>query len=280
MLKALIVITVFLGIILSAWAVEYKTATEDDIKKMLAEKKEKPGVKISRTSYQIIITDSHDKTTYYFTDTGHFAHPSVVIERLDIKKQTEVPGSERDITGITASKREVIEKWVRVLNKPYQAIERMKQEIDPRSVCQIFPHQSKEELECYEKVARDNPDSVTAHFFLGVQYIYADDELATRKQYEILKQNSLVDAVMFVGFGVAAMKPEWLEYYEKDQKQVETVSEVQQLLDSLGYDTGLLVGSVSPKLEAAIRAFQHDSDLPANGEVNDALLKELRNRKK
>lgn len=280
MLKVVYIIIISLVVSFSVWAVEYRNATEDDIKKMLAEIKEKPGSEITHAPYKIIIADVYNATTYHFTIAGHFAHPSVVIERFVIEEKTDTPGPVREITGVSARKHEVIEKWVGVINKPYQAIERMKQEVDPRPICQIFPHQSKQELECYEKVAQDNPDSVTAQFFLGVTYIYADNEQATRKQYEILKQHSLGDSVMFVGFGVAVMKPQWLDYYEKDQEQVEKVTEAQQLLDALGYETGPLVGAINPKLEAAIRAFQGDANLPVSGEITETLLNKLRGWKK
>jgi len=252
-------------------AYEYKSATKDEINKLLEKTKAKPGVKLTRDPYNITIADAYGQPIYHFTDTGHFAHPSVVIEHHG------------EFIGMTASEHEHIEKWIQVIEKPYIELKRMNQGVDPRPICIGYDLQSKpqEAVKCYEKVAKNNPDSVDAQLFLGVAYIYADDEQSTRKQYEILKKQSLSTAtIMLVGFGIAAGKPEWLDYYEKDNIRVERISEAQRLLDSLGYDTGLLVGAIVPELEAAIRAFQRDADLPVNGEVTEPLLEKLRVWKK
>ena len=121
---------------------------------------------------------------------------------------------------------------------------------------------------------------MTAQFFLGIAYIHTGDELSTRKQYEILKKQSLYDTTDFVIFGIPIMKPKWLDYYKKDKIRVDRISEAQQLLDSLGYETGILVGAIVPKLEAAIRMFQRNANLPVNGEVTEPLLEKLRTWKK
>lgn len=291
MLKILYIIAIFLFASPYVTAYEYRIATEDDINKLFEETKVKPGVEITRDPYNITIADVkvkpgvelarepyniiiagvYGQSIYHFTDTGHFAHPSVVIER------------HREYVGISAREREHIEKWIQVIEKPYIELKRINRGVDPRPICIEYDLQSRpqEAVKCYEKVAKNNPDSVEAQLALGVAYIYADDEQSTRKQYEILKKQSLSTAtIMLVGFGIAAGKPEWLDYYEKDKKRIEKISEAQRLLDSLGYDTGLLVGAIVPKLEAAIRAFQLDADLPVNGEVTEPLLEKLRIWKK
>jgi len=282
MLKTLYIITIFMIVSSFAIAFEYKSATEDDIKKLFEEIKAKPGTELTRRPYKIIIADVYENTTYYFTDAGHFAHPSVVIERRVVKEERGKPYPDIDLVGMTAREREHIEKWIQVIKKPYTAMKRMQQEVDPRPICEKYDLQSrpKESVKCYEKVAQDNPDSMTAQEFLGSAYIYADDEMSTRKQYEILLKHDAQQAFFFMGFGVAVLKPEWMGYYEERHKKVQKVLEAQELLDSLGYETGLLVGAVGPELEAAIRAFQRDANLPVNGEVTESLLEKLRTWKK
>lgn len=292
MLKTIYIITIFLVASPYVMAYEYKSATEDDIKKLFEETKAKPGIEFTRDPYKItiripskFITESvFEHMTYYFTDTGHFSHPSVVIERQVTKIERGQPSTvtDRELVSMTTREREYIEKWVRVIEKPYNSIKRMKQEVDPRSICGTDSLQSRpqDSVKCYEKVAKNNPDSVTAQFFLGIAYIHTGDELSTRKQYEILKKQSLYDTTDFVIFGIPIMKPKWLDYYKKDKIRVDRISEAQQLLDSLGYETGILVGAIVPKLEAAIRTFQRNANLPVNGEVTEPLLEKLRTWKK
>ena len=87
MQKILCIIAIFLFSLSCAIGFEYKIATEDDINKLFEEIKDKPGAEFTRTSYTIEIADVYESATYYFTDTGHFAHPSVVIECNVIKDQ-------------------------------------------------------------------------------------------------------------------------------------------------------------------------------------------------
>ncbi len=270
-LKLLASFAIFLIFSSFAIAIEYKSATEDEIRNLFEEIKAKPGIKLTASPYKNVIADTFGRATYRFTDVGHFAHPSVLIDR---------EGSET--VAMTARGREQIEKWMQVIAKPKIAIERMKYEVDPRPICEISDLQStpQEPVKCYEKVAKDNPDSMTAQFFLGTEYIYADDEISARKQFEILLKQDLQQAFFFVGFGITVLKPEWKDYYLERLEQAEKVSEAQDLLDSLGYETGLLVGSVGPNLDAAIREFQRDANLPVNGEVTDSLLESLRTWKK
>ena len=270
-LKLLASFAIFLIFSSFAIAFEYKSATEDEIRKLFEEIKAKPGIKLTASPYKNVLADAFGRAKYHFTDVGHFAHPSVLIYREGT-----------DTVGMTARGREQIEKWMQVIAKPILALERMQQDVDPRPICEIFDLQStpQEAVKCYEKVAKDNPDSMTAQNFLGVAYIYADDEISTRKQFEILLKHDLQQAFFFVAFGIAVLKPDWMDYYLERQEQAEKVSEAQDLLDSLGYETGLLVGSVGPNLDAAIREFQRDANLPVIGDVTDSLLESLRTWKK
>ena len=61
-------------------------------------------------------------------------------------------------------------------------------DIDPRVVCEKYNIVSNPDVavECYENVARSNPLSPRAQFFLGVAYIWANDLPSTHKQFEVL----------------------------------------------------------------------------------------------
>lgn len=278
MLKTIYVITIFLVASSLATAFDYQSVTDEDIEKLLEEIKVKPGVKLTRNPYNIIIADVNENTTYYFSDAGHFAHPSVVIERRVFKEEKGQPYPGIEVLGMTTREQKHIENWIQVVVKRYTSLKRMKNEVDPRQICQGYDRKSKpqEPVKCHEKVAQENPDSMKAQFFLGVAYIHAGDEISTRKQYETLLKLDVYQAAMLAGFGVGVIKPEWKDYYEDSNKQVEKVSEAQGLLDSLGYETGFLVGAVGPELEAAIRTFQRDANIPVNGKVTESLLKKLR----
>ncbi len=52
--------------------------------------------------------------------------------------------------------------------------------------------------------------------------------------------------------------------------------EIQSRLDQLGFDVGLADGVVGPKTRKAIREFQHDAKLPADGYPDTVLLKLVR----
>lgn len=61
-----------------------------------------------------------------------------------------------------------------------------------------------------------------------------------------------------------------------DEVSVELVSNVQSELRRRGYDVPVVSGTVDTKTQAAIRAFQIDSGITANGEVSEGLLARLR----
>ncbi len=256
-----------------ATAIEYKIATESEIGELYEKiNAETPSELKKSTPYSIEIRSSYENKTYHFTYSGHFAHPSVVIKRHVFLEGKTYPKEE--VIGITAKAQKKIEKWIEVINKPIN--NPGWQGVDPGPICGQHGLDTKKGLKCYEKVARSNPESIKAQLDLGFAYIYANDEAATKNQYEKLKKLDYSAISMLMGFGVAAMKPEWMEYYREDYKQVEKVTEAQQLLDSLGYETGPLVGSIVPELEAAIRSFQRDANLTVNGRVSESLLESLR----
>ncbi|UCH48680.1 MAG: peptidoglycan-binding protein [Betaproteobacteria bacterium] len=213
---------------------------------------------------------------YYFTDRGHFAHPSVLIAR---KVFAEDGTFEVELKAATARTREDLEKWIRVIAKRSATMEAYKadaQALEP--ICRGFEVGSPEHVRCAEKLAREHPDSYWAHDNLGTAYLYAGDELGTRRVFEVLKEKGdwLLVQIMFLGFGVAVMHPEWYEYYFEEIEIGNRVYEAQQLLDALGYETGPLRAVIGSELEQAIKAFQRDANLPVNGEVTEALLEKLR----
>lgn len=55
-----------------------------------------------------------------------------------------------------------------------------------------------------------------------------------------------------------------------------TVSDLQLRLKTLGYDPGPADGELGPKTRAAIRAYQRDEGLKADGRVSANLLEQLR----
>jgi len=55
-----------------------------------------------------------------------------------------------------------------------------------------------------------------------------------------------------------------------------TVEELQRRLGDLGYDAGPADGMMGPKTRAAIRAYQSDSGLEADGRVSDELIESVR----
>jgi peptidoglycan hydrolase-like protein with peptidoglycan-binding domain len=55
-----------------------------------------------------------------------------------------------------------------------------------------------------------------------------------------------------------------------------TVVEVQQLLRAQGYDPGIVDGLFGARTQSAIEAYQTDHGLTVTGEINDALLAQLR----
>ena len=55
-----------------------------------------------------------------------------------------------------------------------------------------------------------------------------------------------------------------------------TVSDLQLRLKTLGYDPGPADGQLGPKTRAAIRAYQRDSGLKADGQVTASLLKRMK----
>jgi uncharacterized membrane protein len=57
-----------------------------------------------------------------------------------------------------------------------------------------------------------------------------------------------------------------------------TVAEIQRLLSRLGYDPGPADGAVGPRTRQAVRAFQRDSGLLADGALRSSLLDRLRQR--
>ncbi len=57
---------------------------------------------------------------------------------------------------------------------------------------------------------------------------------------------------------------------------VELVSNVQSELRKRGYDIPVISGTVDAKIQSAIRAYQTDSGITANGQVSEALLARLR----
>jgi hypothetical protein len=55
-----------------------------------------------------------------------------------------------------------------------------------------------------------------------------------------------------------------------------TVADVQTRLAKLGYDPGPADGQLGPKTRAAIRAYQKDSDLKADGQVTASLVERIK----
>jgi hypothetical protein len=63
-------------------------------------------------------------------------------------------------------------------------------------------------------------------------------------------------------------------YTEKQEQRMQT-AQVQAGLAKLGYKVGTVDGKYGPKTAGAIRAFQKDHQLPADGLVTEELLREL-----
>jgi hypothetical protein len=283
MLRAVYIFIVVLFASPCALALDYRIVSEKDIEQMLEEISSKYEPHIDKTSIfkNPYITEFHGydedgSYIYYFTNAGHFTHPSVVIER---KVLTADGSFEMELQAATAGTREDLEKWVRVLDKPNQSMEAYKADKRAlRHICEGLEIGSLKQVRCAEEVAREHPDSHWAHSQLGISYLYAGDELGTRRVFEVLKQKGDWPTVliMFLSFGVAAMQPEWYEYYQEDIEFGNRVYETQQLLDALGYETGPSRGVVGNELEEAIKAFQRDSNLAVDGKVTEQLLEKLR----
>ena len=59
------------------------------------------------------------------------------------------------------------------------------------------------------------------------------------------------------------------------EEQQKLTAQAQKILTDLGYQPGEADGLAGPKTREAIRRFQADSDMPADGQVSPALLKRL-----
>ena len=58
----------------------------------------------------------------------------------------------------------------------------------------------------------------------------------------------------------------------------EQIKEIQTRLNELGYDSGPVDGIAGPQTRRAVRAFQRDQELPADGHPDQVLLEVLRNQ--
>lgn len=77
-----------------------------------------------------------------------------------------------------------------------------------------------------------------------------------------------------LGWLSVTVKPSGIPSISKSQ-----VEEIQSLLNSYGYNAGPADGIAEPKTVRAVCAFQRDAGLPVDGEISEALLKELRLRR-
>ena len=274
----------FVAILLAspcALAIDYKIVSEQEIKQMLEDMsaKDEPLVRNAYDYPYVTRFRGHDEAggyEYYFTDRGHFAHPSVLIVREVL---AEDGSSEAELQAVTARTREDLEKWIRVFAKRSATMEAYKADAEIlEPICRGFEPGSTEDVRCAEKLAREHSDSFWAQHNLGTSYLWAGDEMGTRRVFEELKEKGdwLFVDIMFLGFGVAVMHPDWIEYYVEDIKLGNRVYEARLLLDALGYETGPLRGVGGSDLEQAIKAFQRDANLTVDGEVTEELLEKLR----
>ena len=76
-------------------------------------------------------------------------------------------------------------------------------------------------VQCNEKVVRTYPDSPKAHYFLAAAYIYADDEKATRMQFEELGRLDAKGWQMLLLDAIYHIKHDWMHAYEGALKRLQ-----------------------------------------------------------
>lgn len=67
-----------------------------------------------------------------------------------------------------------------------------------------------------------------------------------------------------------------LPWNAKPNRQSQDVAQVQSLLLGMGFDAGIADGAMGPKTREAIKAFERANKLPETGQVNGALLEQLK----
>ncbi len=103
----------------------------------------------------------------------------------------------------------------------------------------------------------------------------------TFKNFQVIKQYNNADAyalaVGYLGDRIRGGKEIITEWPRKDVPLSYTQKrDLQFLLNALGYDTNGIDGKIGPNTRAALRAWQTDMGIPADGYVNESILDLLR----
>ncbi len=103
----------------------------------------------------------------------------------------------------------------------------------------------------------------------------------TFKNFQVIKQYNNSDAyalaVGYLGDRIRGGKEIIAEWPRKDAAlSLVEKKDMQFLLSSLGYDPGVIDGKIGPNTRQALRAWQKDMGIPADGYINESILDLLR----
>ena len=141
--------------------------------------------------------------------------------------------------------------------------------VDPRIICQRFniTKQPEEAVKCHEDVARYNPNSPEAQYFLGVAYVYAGEERSTRKQYQVIKDLDYGYAYLLID-AIYHLKPEWFDsFYEKEAEVIN-----KKMRERIEHEEPTLEESAA-SFEAFARPQRISKELESLKFAQDALLR-------